>query len=98
MFARSGGQEGLWFFYHFDHQNPLVFHTKLESRIGCKACVENVPGEVYGCLDCLFFLHCTIVLCRWNCRMRDDPCKACDECVKCFSLSLAGAELLFSAP
>lgn len=47
--------------------------------------IFGIPGKVYGCLDCLFFLPWTIIFCCRNCHMKDGPCKACDESVRCLT-------------
>lgn len=44
---------------HFSHSHPLrSFHLKDEkNHMTCKACGQHASGDVYGCLDCIFFLH-----------------------------------------
>lgn len=44
---------------HFSHPHQLKScNIKEESnRMTCKACEMHLSGEVYSCLDCIFFLH-----------------------------------------
>lgn len=44
---------------HSTHPHQLVpFSVKMEiTGIRCKACLLNISGEVYGCPDCVYFVH-----------------------------------------
>ncbi|XP_031396619.1 uncharacterized protein LOC116207691 [Punica granatum] len=44
---------------HFSHPHQLKSFSIEEdsNHITCKACELNLSGEIYGCLNCIFFLH-----------------------------------------
>ncbi|XP_031375852.1 uncharacterized protein LOC116190310 [Punica granatum] len=43
---------------HIFHSHKLTyFCLEMDNDIQCKACDLNISGEIYGCLECIFFLH-----------------------------------------
>ncbi|KAJ8760640.1 hypothetical protein K2173_015307 [Erythroxylum novogranatense] len=43
---------------HFSHHHELVlFNCKKDQSYSCTGCLVRVPGLVYGCFECKFYLH-----------------------------------------